>query len=245
MTIQMWSDMSVLEGGLELAGFGKDVRIATEVAPLDSTNLASNGCVTLIGGLKSCTVDMILMQDKADNSVDETLWTNFGTADVARSIVTNSADGSVAYLMRGINLGYSDGGTVGEIAMTRIAGGSSTGGVVRGRLIHPGSASRTSSSTGTGRQLGAVVAGKSLYAALHVLAVSGTNPTLAVKVQSDDNASFTSATDRITFTTADTANTYQWSSVAGAVTDDYWRITYTIGGTDTPTFSFAVTAGIL
>ena len=245
MTIQMWSDMSVLEGGLELAGFGKDVRIATEVAPLDSTNLASNGCVTLIGGLKSCTVDMVLMQDKADNSVDETLWTNFGTADVARSIVTNSADGSRCYLMRGINLGYTDGGTVGEIAMTRIAGGSSTGGVVRGRLIHPGSASRTSSATGTGRQLGAVVAGKSLYAALHVLSVAGTStPTLTVKVQSDDNPSFTSATDRITFTGATVANTYQWSSVAGAITDDYWRVSYTISGTN-PSFSFAVTAGIL
>jgi len=245
MTIQFWKDMSILEGGLELAGYGKDVRITTEVAPLDKTNLASQGNVELLGGLKSCTVDMILMQDKAAGSVDETLWTNFGTADVARSICTPSADGSVAYLMRGINLGYSDGGTVGEIAMTRIAGRSSTGGVVRGRLLHPGSASRTSSSTGTGRQLGAVTAGKYLYAALHVLSASGTTPSLTVKVQSDDNGSFTSATDRITFTAASTGNTYQWGSVAGAITDEHWRIGWAISGTDTPTFSFAVTAGIL
>ena len=75
--------------------------------------------------------------------------------------------------------------------MTRIAGRNSTGGVVRGQLIHPGSASRTSSSTGTGQQLGAVVAGKSMYAALHVLTATGTTPSLTVKVQSDDNGSFT------------------------------------------------------
>ena len=244
MTIQFWKDMSILEGGLELAGNGKDVRLETTVAPLDKSNLASTGYVELLGGLKSAVVDMTLMQDKAAGSLDETLWANFGTADVARSIVTNSADGSVAYLMRGINLGYSDGGTVGEIAMTRIAGRTSTGGVVRGRLLHPGGASRTSSSTGTGRQLGAVASGKSLYAALHVLSASGTTPSLTVKVQSDDNSGFTSATDRITFTAANTGNTYQWGSVAGAITDDYWRISYTISGTG-PSFSFAVTAGIL
>jgi hypothetical protein len=130
--------------------------------------------------------------------------------------------------------------------MGTISGSSSTGPVVRGTLLHPSNVSRTSTSTGTGRQLGAVVAGKSMYAALHVISASGTNPTLAVILQSDDNAGFTTATSRITFSTATaSANRAQLSSVAGAITDDYWRISYTIGGTSTPTFAFAVTAGIL
>jgi hypothetical protein len=128
--------------------------------------------------------------------------------------------------------------------MGTISGSSSTGPVVRGLLVHPSNVSRTSSSTGTGRQLGAVAAGKSMYAALHVISASGTNPTLDVILQSDDNASFTSATSRITFTQA-TGRTSQLSSVAGAITDDYWRVSYTIGGTNTPTFAFAVTAGII
>ena len=115
---------------------------------------------------------------------------------------------------------------------------------MRGSLIHPGSASRSSSSTGTGRQLGAVVAGKSMYVALHVLSVAGTStPTLTVIVQSDDNAGFTTPTTRISFTAA-TAVGAQWGSVAGALTDDYWRISYTISGTN-PVFAFAVSAGVL
>lgn len=246
MTIQMWSDMSVLVGGLELAGNAKNVTCATEVAPLDKTSMASSGWVNLLGGNKSGTVNLTLMQDRADNGLDELAWSYLGVADVPKSIVSNSADGSMAYLMRGIVLNYQPAdGEAGGLAMTSITGRNSTGGIVRGALIHPGSGTRTSSSTGTAQQLGAVVAGKSLYAALHVLTATGTTPSLTVKVQSDDNSDFTSATDRITFTAETDATThYQWGSVAGAVTDDYWRVSYTISGTD-PSFSFAVTAGIL
>lgn len=245
MTIQMWSDMSVLVGAIELAGHAKNVTCSTDVVPLDKTSMQSQGWTELLGGNKSGMVDLTLMQDRAAGGLDQLAWSYLGVADVPKSLVSNSADGSRAYLMRGIVLNYTPvDGEAGALAMTRISGRNSTGGVVRGRLIHPGSAARTSSSTGTGRQLGAVVAGKSMYAALHVLSASGTTPSLTVKVQSDDNADFTSATDRITFTAA-TAATYEWSSVAGAITDDYWRVSYSISGTDTPTFSFAVTAGIL
>ena len=245
MAISYWQDMSILVGGLELASHGKNITLATEVVPLDTTSFDGTGCVSLIGGNKSGKVDMSLMQNLASGSVDSTLFDLLGDADVPHSICTLSADGSRAYLFRGIPLSYTPNeGNAGDLAMAKLSGQSSTGGVVRGRLIHPGSASRTSSSTGTGRQLGAVTAAKSLYAALHVLSVAGTDtPTVTVKVQSDDNASFTSATDRITFTGA-TAVGAQWSSVAGAITDDYWRISYTISGTN-PVISFAVTAGIL
>jgi hypothetical protein len=89
-----------------------------------------------------------------------------------------------------------------------------------------------------------VSASQKMYAALHVRSVSGTNPTLDVVVQSD-TVGFPSATSRITFSQATaTTNRHQFSSVAGAITDDYWRVSYTIGGTGTPTFSFAVTVGI-
>lgn len=244
MAIQFWQDMSILVGGLQVAGHGKSVNLATAVTPLDTTTLSTTGYRSLAGGLKSATVSLGLLADLADDSIDETFWTLLGTPSVPHSICTASADGSKAYLFRGIPLAHEIGGTVGELAMTNITGQSSTGGVVRGKVLHPDGVTRTSSSTGTGRQLGAVVAGKSLYAALHVLTATGTTPSLTVKVQSDDNGSFTSATDRITFTAADTGNTYQWGSVAGAITDDYWRISYTISGTD-PVFGFVVTAGIL
>ena len=245
MSIQYWQDMSILVGGLELAGFGKDVDLSTTVAELDTTDFQSQGYRELIGGNKSGTISLGLMQDRAAGSVDSTAWSLLGVADTPHSLCTPSTDGSLAYLWRGIPLSYAPiQGAAGELAMTQISGQSSTGGVVRGSLIHPGSASRTSSSVGTGRQLGAVVAGKSMYAALHVLSAAGTTPSLTVIVQSDDNSSFTTPTTRISFAAATTGNTAQWGSVAGAITDDWWRISYTISGTG-PSFSFAVTAGVL
>ena len=74
MTIQMWSDMSVLVGGIELAGLGKEVRVATECAPLDKTNMASGGYTELLGGNKTGTVELVLMQDRASGSVNCDCW---------------------------------------------------------------------------------------------------------------------------------------------------------------------------
>jgi hypothetical protein len=247
MAVQYWKDMSILLGSIEMAGNAKVFDLTTDVQVLDTTSLASTGWVSVIGGNKSGKVNLDFMQDVVASGVDDTLWPLLGVAGTPKSICTNSADGSVAYLLQTIPLSYTPvSGAVGDLAMGNISGSSSNGPVVRGTLIHPSNVSRTSTSTGTGRQLGAVVAGKSMYAALHVVTVSGTNPTLAVIVQSDDNAGFTTPTSRITFSTATaTTNRAQMSSVAGAITDDYWRISYTIGGTGSPTFAFAVTAGII
>jgi hypothetical protein len=40
-----------------------------------------------------------------------------------------------------------------------------------------------------------------------------------------------------------TGATSQWLPLSGAITDDWWRITATVGGT-TPSFRFAVILGI-
>ena len=106
------------------------------------------------------------------------------------------------------------------------------------------SANLTATGNSTGRNLGAVAATKKLFVAAHVVSVSGTStPTLALKVQSDDNSSFTSATDRITLTNF-TAVGAQYSSVAGAITDTHFRINYTLSGTS-PSFKVFITVGIV
>ena len=245
MAIQYWQDMSILVGSIEMAGNAKDISLSTEVQALDTTPLSTTGTVTLIGGLKSGSVAIgEFMQDFDALGVDATLQPLLGTAGVVKSICTASADGSPAYLLQSIPLTYTPlTGAVGDLAMGAISGSSSTGPVVRGMLIHPSNVARTASGTGTGRQLGLVAAGKSIYGALHVIASSGT-PTLDVIVQSDDNAGFTTPTTRLTFTQA-TGRTSQMVSLAGAIADDdYWRVSYTIGG-GTPSVTFAVTVGIL
>ena len=244
MAIQTWQDMSILVDDIEMACNAKSVNLSTEVTPLDTTSLCSTGWTSTIGGLKSGSVDIEFMQDVAEGGVDDTLYPLLGSPNVVKSVVTASADGSAAYFLKSIPLSYTPiQGAVGELAMGSISGSSATGPVVRGKLLHPSNVNRTSSSTGTGRQLGAVATGQRVYGALHVIFASGT-PTLDVIVQSDDNGSFTTPTTRLTFTQA-TGRTAQLVSAAGPITDDYWRVSYTIGGSGTPTFAFAVTVGII
>jgi hypothetical protein len=54
-----------------------------------------------------------------------------------------------------------------------------------------------------------------------------------------------SPTTRVTFSQA-TGRTSQWATpVAGAITDDWWDISWTIGGTGGPDFTFVAVVGIL
>ncbi len=102
---------------------------------------------------------------------------------------------------------------------------------VRGTILDTGI---KGTGAGTGRELGAVPAVKSLFAALHVLAIGAS---VDVVIQSDAADTWLSPTDRITFPQA-TVIGAQWATpVTGAsvhpvdgITDTWWRINVTVAG---------------
>ena len=99
----------------------------------------------------------------------------------------------------------------------------------------------TASASGTKYQVGAVSGSQYLYAGLHVLEYQGTSPTLAVIVESDADGSAGGETTRITFNTVSGSTGAQYATrVAGAITDTYWRASWTIGGSSTPGFKFLI-----
>jgi len=111
-------------------------------------------------------------------------------------------------------------------------------------------ANRTATTNSTGPILttpGPAV-GQSVYAALHILALSGSaGPTLAVVVQSAAAVGFGSPTTRITLATQNALGAV-WGTLAvplagPAITDGYWRVSYTITRTN-PSFTFVVVLGI-
>jgi hypothetical protein len=158
------------------------------------------------------------------------------------SIVTASptgTDGERAYFGQAFQGQYESNGKIGE-AFKWSWGAAASGLIVPGTIIHT-KASHAATFNGSAFQLGAVAAGKLMYVALHVFTASGT--TLDVIVQSDDNSGFTSATTRITFTQVTTVAGAQLGSVAGSITDDYWRIRGTIVGSGP--YVLAVSAGIV
>ena len=240
MAIQSWIGLSILHGRLEVACHAKSFQAPNvSVNVLDQTGLCHAWTVNG-AGLKSYSWSAELMQDFAADSLDTRSWANLGAAVPTTLLPAGSTSGSLAYLLSSLSLGYTPhNASIGETAMASLSG-SGSGGAARGLLMHAVTA-RTTSGTGTAYQLGAVSAAQRIYGALHVTAASGTTPSLVVKLQSS-STSGGSYTDRLTFSTASTA-TEQWSSALGAITDTWWRTTWTVSGTS-PSFTFGVSAGI-
>ncbi len=174
--------------------------------------------------------------------LEELLHDNLALTDVPVTVcpIAGAAEGDRAFTFLAELADYQRQAQVGELF--RFSAGAEGRGIplLRGQLLN--NATKTASGNGTGWQLGALSSSQRLYAALHVLTVSGTSPSLTVKVQSSATQGGT-YTDRVTFS-AKTAAGYDWGSVAGAVTDTWWRANFTISGT-TPSFAFVVAAGIL
>lgn len=245
----------LFSGGVKFTCFTDQLSLEMTADPVEFTNYCSTGAREYRQGLRTWQVDAQGFADFAAVGAttgglvpgEEIIPANLnGTTTNLTICPVDGSEGAVAYLASGA---YSQmmllGGAVGDpgrYGFTAVPATLADGHkLVRGRL--EANRTVTSSSNTTGTQFGAVASGQRLAASLHVFTLSGTSPTLTVKVQSDDNSSFTSATDRISFSAASTRSG-QFSYIDGPVTDDYWRVSWTIGGSATPTVAFAVAFGI-
>lgn len=225
----------------DFSGDTNQVRLTAEVEEKEDTNFDSGGSREYLAGLRTSQAEHNGFVDLTDDGVDEILFDKVAAANTPMTICpTDGSDGEIAYALQSLVANYAPGESIGEVmAFTVTARGD--GPLVRGTIMVAGA--KTTTGAGTARQLGAVTATQKLYAVLHVVAASGTNPTLDVVVQSDDAEGMGSPTSRITFTQA-TVITSEWATpVDGAITDDWWQISYTIGGTN-PSFTFLVVVGI-
>ena len=218
----VFNDGKVFSGGYDLSDHITSVNLEIMAEELDATTINSGGFRERLGGLKDSTLSMDGFYEAGANKPD-------------------AGVGNTAYFMKSRLFSYSMFGTVGEIAPFSITKSQSDDEVVQGKIEIDGALTATGNSTGV--QLGAVGSTERIYVAIHCTAVSGTStPTVTFKLQSDDNSSFTSPTDRITFSNI-TAIGADYQSAAGAIADDYFRLNYTITGTS-PSFSIHATIGI-
>lgn len=243
MSSNILTDAKLYVSSFDLSGDMNALALTYAAEMKDNTTF---GATTRINkaGLKSIVAQHEgLWDSNGTDQPDDVFFSRIGTANVPVTISPQTgADGEVAFLFQAVHGEYTPGAPVGELyAFTVSMEGDNGAPLVRGMVLHPATA-RTATGNGTAMQLGAVSATQDVYATLHVIAASGTNPTLDVTVRSDDNSGMTTPTTRLTFTQA-TGITSEWKSAAGAITDDYWRVTYTIGGTN-PSFTFVVAVGI-
>jgi hypothetical protein len=235
MSSFVMTDCEVWADDYNLTSVANSVESTLEVEEVDVTTFASGGNRQYLGGLAQAQLQVMTFTDYTVDakSLD-------GEQDVVLTLVGEGNDqGNQALTISGLTTAVTEGGTVGEARKTDLTFRGS-GRPLFGKLLQP-RATRTSTGSTTALQLGAVPADKKVYLACHVLAASGTNPTLTVKLQSG-TSSGGATTDRIT-TTQFTGTGVELKSLAGAVSHTWWRINATIGGTN-PSFTLACTVTI-
>lgn len=237
------TDVRLLTGGADLTGQSNKVEVNSEVEDKDVTNFASARWKEVIGGLVSTEIAAEGQWEAGSpGMVDDAAWAALGGLGPWTACPQGAAVGGLAWLTRAMTGKYQLGGQVGDVAPWQATAKGSWP-LVRGVVAHPPGTARIATGSGTAQQLGAVPAGKHLYAALHVLSVAGTaSPSITVGIESDDATGFASPIPRITFSPA-AAPGGQILRVAGAVTDTWWRPTWTVSGTS-PSFLFVVAFGI-
>jgi hypothetical protein len=237
----------IFAGAVDLTSNANKVELSSEVEDKETTTFGSAGWKEFLGGLASTKIAAEGQWEAGDTTkVDDDQFANIGTVGgwsiIPAAASSTIAVGDLAYLTTALRQKYQLGGAVGDVAPWTCAASGTTK-LVRGAVLHVPGTARTATGTGSSFQLGATSATQKLYAALHVYSIAGTaSPTLTVKVQSDNATGFPSAADVITFTAA-TAVGGQFSTAAGAITDDWYRVSWTISGTN-PSFLFLVTVGI-
>lgn len=230
--------------GADLTGNSNKIEVSSEVESKDSTNYASNGWKEVMGGLAQAEISGEGQWEAGDPSkVDDASWSQLGGVGPWSISANNAAAvGDLAYFANAMRSDYKLFAEVGEVAPWTGTAKSSWP-LVRGQFAHPPGTARTATGTGTALQVGAVAANKRLYAALHVLSVAGTTPSITARVESDDNSGFTTPTTRLTFSAANAVGGQILRTDGTAITDTWWRIAWTISGT-TPSFLFAASLGI-
>ncbi len=210
---------------------------------IEDTNMGDTTHVFL-GGLKKFKAQLEGAVELGPTALEGIFFTQVNTADVPVSIGPGTgADGEIGYFVQAQTANYSPGAQIGDLKVFDVGINASNNRLVRGTIMH--NSTRTVTANGTARQLGAVSATEKLYAVLHVLAtVSGSSPTLDVVIASAASDSWP-GTSRITFSQKTAIGSQFATPVAGAITDTWWRVQATIGGSSTPTFPFVCIIGIL
>ncbi|MDP8928672.1 MAG: hypothetical protein M3O70_08890 [Actinomycetota bacterium] len=234
------TDATIALGGVDLTSRSNQVTLTYDVETQDNTVFGMR--------TRSNAPGLWVVSAEVGGFTDEDLgngvFSKVGGGPDVFALTPTGADGAKGYAFRSMATSHQPvGGSVGEMAATSLnLSGRSGHPLVSGTILHPADTARTATGTGTARQLGDVAAGESVYAALNVLEVSGTAPTLDVTVSSDDASGFATPTTQLTFDQVTDVGG-QWKTAAGPLTDTWWRVSYTIGGT-APSFRFQVVVGI-
>lgn len=241
MAVLAYKNAKVLYGSYDLSGDLNSAALHLMTDIQERTTFASGGYKQRIQTLTDSNVNVAGIWG---GPVDAALFGQLSNVNGNMvSLSPTGAVGSTGFMVSSLGATYDPvSGKVGDVLKFNFTA-QGNGTVYRGTVLENSSKSATGNG-GTGQNLGAVLAGKSLYAGLHVSAITGTStPTFSSFIESGADGTFASPVTRITFSPV-TAVGSQFLSVAGPITDVQFRLNYTLSGT-TPNFTIFLTLAIV
>lgn len=225
----------VFFGAADLSGDTNEATVTGSREVKDTTNYLSGGWKEEIAGLGSSKIEITGYTEASATPAtvglpDDTGFANFGLLGGVTLAPTGAADGAPAYLTNVLESDFNPLlGKIGDVAGFKLSTVSSWP-LVKGVIATPpSSVLAVGSGTGTINNLGAVAAGKQVYADIHVISTTGA-PSLVMTVQSAALVGFGSPTTRLTFGTATSIGS-QIIRTPGPITDAFWRASWTVSGT--------------
>jgi len=226
------TNATIWYGGVDLSGDTNEVTLSADVEALLCTNFASAGWDESTGGLKSAEAALkVFLSDQIepDNILDS-------VQDVPLTVTLNrpAAVGDLAWGMDVLRAQYVRRMQVGQLYGGDINFANHNSPLLRGEILEFQDDATASGDGGTGTQfVGGVSATQRLYAFLHVTVLTGTLTSADFKIVSDSANTFAATPeDQITFTQlTSTGEAYEiGTSVAGPITDEYYRAEWTFVG---------------
>lgn len=236
-------DTRIVVGATDISQFTGSFNPTATAAMQPANVFGSGGFTRQIPGLRSATDAFSGLADyDADAIAAAFNSSRLGEQQLVSVAPTggNTAGDQVTFTRALIDSVAAPGGAVGDVASFDMSVTSDTA-KINGVVASP-QAIVTATATGTILTLTGPLVGQKMYAGIHVTKVEGTTPSMTATVQSASVIGFGSPSSRIVFAPM-TAAGWQFASLAGAVTDGFWRVSFVVSGT-LPKFTCSVVLGV-
>ena len=158
------TDGRLFMDGFDFSSHTQSMTLDLTADDVDVTAINSGGFRSRIGGLQDASLTANGFFEAGDGKPDALLGVSAGNEIISTVAATSSA-GDIAYILKSRQFSYQIGGAIGDAMPFSINNSNSSDRAVRGTIMVDDSANLTATGNSTGRQLGAVAAGKSLYVA--------------------------------------------------------------------------------
>jgi hypothetical protein len=231
----------IYTNGRDASGDYNRVDLKAEVDELESTTVNSSGDKSFQPGLKAVRFEGEVFATLGAGEVEEAAHALLAAGGKVMTVYPSEDAGGAGYGFEAEEIAISPAMKIGDMSRITIKASKSGGALVRVTSME-GEATKTSSGTGTARELSAMTAAQTLYSFLQVLSITA-GASITVTVKSDSAEGFASPVTQITHT-AFSDEGAEVKSDPGPNTDTWYRVDWTITGSS-PSVTFDLGLGII